>query len=58
MAIKSKSNAKFSYAVPQFKGLILAAFEPLLKDYAYAEESTLKNQILSYQPATRVEDQG
>lgn len=58
MAIKSQASSKFSYTVPQFKGLILAAFEPFLKDYAYAEETTLKNQILNYQPATRVEDQG
>jgi len=58
MAINPKSNAKFTYTVPHFKGLILAAFEQFLKDYAYAEESTLKNQILSYQPATRIEDQG
>lgn len=58
MAIKSQTNTKFTYTVPHFKGLIKAAFEPFLKDYADAEEATLKTQIINYQPATKIESQG
>ena len=58
MTIKPQTNVKLKYSVPQFKGLILAAFDPFLKDYASAEESTLKNQICGFQPANKIETQG
>ena len=58
MKIKPQSQPKFSYTVPQFKGLISSAFEPYLKGYADAEEVKLKDAIDKFQPATRTEIHG
>jgi len=63
MKIKQKQNPekltpKFNYTVPQFKGLISAAFEPFLKGYAEAEEVKLKDSIDKFTNVTKIEIHG